>query len=124
RGCELSGGSVARHGHARRATSGASFLHSLCMTMRATASRVSVALALIYLGAAPAHAQIYRWLDGNGAMMYSTDRPADPGALKEFTVIDPVTRPPTSTLPADTIAQEPPRLQIERDTGATGASAV
>jgi hypothetical protein len=51
------------------------------MTMRATAFRVSVALALIYFGAAPAHAQIYRWLDGTGAMMYSTDRPADPGAL-------------------------------------------
>jgi len=48
-------------------------------------------------------------------MMYSTDRPADPGALKEFTVIDPVMRPPTSTVPADAIAQEPPRLQIERD---------
>ena len=93
------------------------------MTMRATASRVSVALALIYFGAAPAHAQIYRWLDGTGAMMYSTDRPADPGALKEFTVIDPV-RPPTSTLPADTIAQEPPRLQIERDPAVAGAGSL
>lgn len=62
----------------------------------------------MFAGAAPAHAQIYRWLDGNGAMMYSTDRPADPGALKEFTVIDPVTRPPTWTVPADPVVSQPP----------------
>ena len=76
--------------------------------MRATTTYVSIAFATLFVGAAPAHAQIYRWLDANGAMMYSTDRPADPSALKEYTVIDPVTRPPTLTTPADPVAVQPP----------------
>lgn len=78
-------------------------------------------LAAMIVGAAPAHGQIYRWLDANGALMYSTDRPADPGALKDFAVIDPVTPPPTSTMQADPIARQP-RLPAERDVGARGVA--
>ena len=105
--------------------------------MRATTTYVSIVLATIFVGAAPAHAQIYRWLDANGAIMYSTDRPADPGALKEYTVIDPVTPPPALTTPADPVAGEPlaplareadfvPRPAIARDpdTGAPPASSI
>ena len=72
---------------------------------------------MIFVGAVPAHAQIYRWLDANGALMYSTDRPADPGALKDYAVIDPVTRPQTSTAPPDPVAPDSRRFQVERDIG-------
>ncbi len=50
---------------------------------------VCVALAAIFLGAAPAaFSEMYRWVDDQGAVKYSNQRPPDAPGMRNVTVID------------------------------------
>jgi hypothetical protein len=52
-----------------------------------TLIRLPIVLAAI-LAAAPAHAELYKWVDARGVTNYSNQPPADPAAAKKLTAVE------------------------------------
>ena len=49
--------------------------------------RAALAAAL-FIAASAAHAQMYRWVDENGSITYSTQLPSDKSSAHDLTIVD------------------------------------